>query len=156
MKINYNHQFIMFVVMVLTGMLFNPMSMLAYNIDHLYNSKTLFYGGCLMASNMIWAHEIVHYLSMGHFNSRLFLFGTLLSTIIVFFVLREQLFITEEDWLKRMIPHHSTALTTTNQLLKNREKDLKSNPQLFRLAKDIIYNQEREIVLMKLMLEKYK
>ena len=68
MKINYNHQFIMFVVMVLTGMLFNPMSMLAYNIDHLYNSKTLFYGGCLMASNMIWAHEIVHYLSMGHFN----------------------------------------------------------------------------------------
>ena len=156
MKINYNHQFIMFVVMVLTGMLFNPMSMLAYNIEHLYNSKTLFYGGCLMASNMIWAHEIVHYLSMGHFNSRLFLFGTLLSTIIVFFVLREQLFITEEDWLKRMIPHHSTALTTTNQLLKNREKDLKSNPQLFRLAKDIIYNQEREIVLMKLMLEKYK
>lgn len=146
----------MFVVMVLTGMLFNPMSMLAYNIDHLYNSKTLFYGGCLMASNMIWAHEIVHYLSMGHFNSRLFLFGTLLSSTIVFFVLREQLFITEEDWLKRMIPHHSTALTTTNQLLKNREKDLKSNPQLFRLAKDIIYNQEREIVLMKLMLEKYK
>ena len=154
--INYKHQVIMFVVMVLTGMLFNPMSMLAYNIDHLYNSKTLFYGGCLMASNMIWAHEIVHYLSMGHFNSRLFLFGTLLSSIIVFFVLREQLFITEEDWLKRMIPHHSTALTTTNQLLKNREKDLKSNPQLFRLAKDIIYNQEREIVLMKLMLEKYK
>lgn len=156
MKINYKHQFIMFIVMVLTGMLFNPMSMLAYNIDHLYNSKTLFYGGCLMASNMIWAHEIVHYLSMGHFNSRLFLFGTLLSSIIVFFVLREQLFITEEDWLKRMIPHHSTALTTTKQLLKNREKDLKSNPQLFRLAKDIIYNQEREIVLMKLMLEKYK
>jgi hypothetical protein len=146
----------MFIVMVLTGMLFNPMSMLAYNIDHLYNSKTLFYGGCLMASNMIWAHEIVHYLSMGHFNTRLFLFGTLLSSTIVFFVLREQLFITEEDWLKRMIPHHSTALTTTNQLLKNREKDLKSNPQLFRLAKDIIYNQEREIVLMKLMLEKYK
>jgi len=154
--INYRHQFIMFVVMVLTGMLFNPMSMLAYNIEHLYNSKTLFYGGCLMASNMIWAHEIVHYLSMGHFNSRLFLFGTLLSSTIVFFVLREQLFITEEDWLKRMIPHHSTALTTTNQLLKNREKDLKSNPQLFRLAKDIIYNQEREIVFMKLMLEKYK
>lgn len=154
--INYKHQVIMFIVMVLTGMLFNPMSMLAYNIDHLYNSKTLFYGGCLMASNMIWAHEIVHYLSMGHFNSRLFLFGTLLSSTIVFFVLREQLFITEEDWLKRMIPHHSTALTTTNQLLKNREKDLKSNPQLFRLAKDIIYNQEREIVLMKLMLEKYK
>ena len=54
-----------------------------------------------------------------------------------------------------MIPHHSTALTTTNKLLKNRELDMKSNPQLFRLAKDIIYNQEREIVQMKLMLDKY-
>jgi hypothetical protein len=156
MKINYKHQFIMFVVMVLAGMLFNPMSMLAYKFDHLYNSKTLFYGGLLMASNMIWAHEIVHKLSMNHFNIYLFLFGILLSIFIVFFILRKQLFITEKDWLKRMIPHHSTALTTTNQLLKNREKDLKSNPQLFRLAKDIIYNQEREIVLMKLMLEKYK
>ena len=156
MKINYKHQFIMFIVMVLAGMLFNPMNMLAYDINHLYNSKTLFYGGLLMASNMIWAHEIVHKLSMNHFNIYLFIFGISLSVFIVFFVLRKQLFITEKDWLKRMIPHHSTALTTTNQLLKNREKDLKSNPQLFRLAKDIIYNQEREIVLMKLMLEKYK
>ena len=155
MKINYKHQIIMFIVMVIVGMLFNPMSMLAYDINHLYNSKTLFYGGLLMASNMIWAHEIVHNLSMGHFNRNLFLFGISLSTILVFFVLREQLFITEKDWLKRMIPHHSTALTTTNKLLKNRELDLKSNPQLFRLARDIIYNQEREIVQMKLMLDKY-
>ena len=152
----YKKNIIQFIVMTLIGICFNPMNMLAYRFKDLYFSLTLFYGGLLMASNMVWSHEIVHYLSMGHFNSRLFLFGTLLSSIIVFFVLREQLFITEEDWLKRMIPHHSTALTTTNQLLKNREKDLKSNPQLFRLAKDIIYNQEREIVLMKLMLEKYK
>lgn len=155
MKINYKHQIIMFIVMVIVGMLFNPMSMLAYDINHLYNSKTLFYGGLLMASNMIWAHEIVHYLSMGHFNNKLFIFGILLSIIIVIFLLRNQLFISEKDWLKRMIPHHSTALTTTNRLLKNREKDLKSNSQLFRLAKDIIYNQEREIVQMKIMLDKY-
>ena len=155
MKINYKHQIIMFIVMVIVGMLFNPMSMLAYDIEHLYNSKTLFYGGLLMASNMIWAHEIVHYLSMGHFNKKLFIFGILLSIVIIIFLLRKQLFISEKDWLKRMIPHHSTALTTTNRLLKNREKDLKSNSQLFRLAKDIIYNQEREIVQMKIMLDKY-
>ena len=39
MKINYKHQIIMFIVMVIVGMLFNPMSMLAYDIEHLYNSK---------------------------------------------------------------------------------------------------------------------
>ena len=38
-------QVIMFIIMVIIGMLFNPMSMLAYKYDHLYPSTTLFYGG---------------------------------------------------------------------------------------------------------------
>ena len=38
-------------------------------------SLTLFYGGLLMASNMIWGHEIIHYLSMGHFNKYIFKFN---------------------------------------------------------------------------------
>ena len=57
----YKRHFIMFVVMVIVGMLFNPMNILAYRFRDLYISLTLFYGGLLMASNMIWAHEIVHY-----------------------------------------------------------------------------------------------
>ena len=58
----YKKQFIMFIVMVIIGMLFNPMNILAFRYEDLYLSLTLFYGGLLMASNMIWAHEIVHYL----------------------------------------------------------------------------------------------
>jgi hypothetical protein len=57
----YKNKIIMFVVMVIIGMLFNPMNILAYRFTDLYISLTLFYGGLLMASNMIWAHEIVHY-----------------------------------------------------------------------------------------------
>ena len=71
----YKRQIIMFIVMVIIGMLFNPMNILAYRFSDLYISQTLFYGGLLMASNMMWAHEIVHYLSMGHFNKLVFLFG---------------------------------------------------------------------------------
>ena len=56
--------------------------------DDLYLSLTLFYGGLLMASNMIWAHELVHYFSMGHFNILLFLFGVFLSIFISIFILR--------------------------------------------------------------------
>ena len=59
---SFKREFIMFIIMVIVGMLFNPMSMLAYRVSDLYNSLTLFYGGLLMASNMIWAHEIIHYL----------------------------------------------------------------------------------------------
>jgi hypothetical protein len=148
------HQTIQFIVMVIIGILFNPMSMLAFDINHLYSSLTLFYGGLLMASNMMWAHEIIHYVSMGHFNKNVFFIGIFLSLFIIFFILREQLFVNEEQWLRRMIPHHSTALTTTNKLIK-RMKDLKNTPQLYKLTKDIVYNQEREIIQMKLMLNKY-
>ena len=136
--------------MTLVGVFFNPMNMLAYSIYDLYFSATLLYGGFLMASNMIWSHEIVHYLTKGHFNKNAFLFGVLLSISIVFILLRQQLFVDDKNWLKRMIPHHSTALTTSNKLIE--KEKFKNNPKLYRLAKDIIYNQKREIAFMKSML----
>ena len=151
MKSNlFKSKIIMFVVMVIVGMLFNPMNILAYSFSDLYLSQTLFYGGLLMASNMIWAHEIVHYLSMGHFNILVFSIGIILS-ISISMILRQQLFVDDKQWLRRMIPHHSTALTTTEKLLKN-ENNFKYNPPLFRLAKEIALGQKREILLMKSLL----
>jgi len=143
----YKRKAIMFVVMVIVGMLFNPMNILAYKINDLYLSLTLFYSGLLMASNMIWAHEIVHYLSMGHLDISTFIIGISLSIGVSILLLREQLFVTDKQWLKRMIGHHSTALTTTTKLLKT--NNFNQNPKLYRLAKDIVYNQEREILFMK-------
>jgi len=151
MKSNlFKSKIIMFVVMVIVGMLFNPMNILAYSFSDLYLSQTLFYGGLLMASNMLWAHEIVHYLSMGHFNILVFSIGIILS-ISISMILRQQLFVDDKQWLRRMIPHHSTALTTTEKLLKN-ENNFKYNPPLFRLAKEIALGQKREILLMKSLL----
>jgi len=136
----------MFIVMVIIGMLFNPMNILAYRFTDLYISQTLFYGGLLMASNMIWAHEIIHYLSMGHFNMLVFSVGIILS-IGVSILLRQQLFVDDKQWLKRMISHHSTALTTTYKIY-NRT----NNPKIKKLAIEIINTQEKEIQLMKSML----
>lgn len=140
------NQLIMFIVMVVVGMLFNPMNILSYKYNHLYLSTTLFYGGIMMASNMIWSHEIVHYLSMGHFNISTFLTGICLSIFTANMLLRRQLYVNVKQWLRRMIPHHSTAITTTKQIL--RHPTVKDNPKLYRLMKDIIYNQEREILIM--------
>jgi hypothetical protein len=142
----YKSHIIMFIVMIVVGMLLNPMNILAYRFTDLYMSQTLFYGGLLMASNMLWAHEIIHYLSMGHFNILVFSVGILLS-IIISIVLRHQLLIDDKQWLRRMIPHHSTALTTTHKIY-NRS----TNIQIKKLAKEIIDTQEREIHLMKSML----
>jgi len=137
----------MFIVMVITGMLFNPMNILAYRFTDLYISQTLFYGGLLMASNMMWAHEIVHYLSMGHFNIMIFSIGIILSISAAILLLRQQLLVGDKQWLRRMIPHHSTALTTTHKIF-NRT----NNSEIKNLAKEIIETQEKEIRLMKAML----
>ena len=148
---SFTDHVIQFIVMFLLGVFFNPMNMLAYSLDHFYLSQTLINGGLLMASNMVCGHEIVHYLQHGMFNTTVFGIGICMSLFIVIVLLREQLFVSETQWLRRMIPHHSTALTTTKKLLEN--NDLKRNPKLFRLAKDIIYTQEQEILFMKRYLE---
>lgn len=136
----------MFIVMVIIGMLFNPMNVLAYRLSDLYISQTLFYGGLLMASNMIWGHELVHYLSMGHINILVFCIGIVLS-ICISALLRQQLLVDDTQWLRRMIPHHSTALTTSHKIYNKT-----NNPELKQLVKEIIETQEKEIRLMKSML----
>ena len=78
-------QIIMFIVIVIIGMLFNPMNILAFRFSDLY--LTLFYDGLLMASNMIWAHEIVHYLTMGHLNILVFCIGIILSIFLFYKVI---------------------------------------------------------------------
>ena len=143
----YKRQIIMFIVMVIIGMLFNPMNILAYRFSDLYISQTLFYGGLLMASNMMWAHEIVHYLSMGHFNMLVFSIGIILSISVSILLLRKQLLVDDKQWLRRMISHHSTSLTTSHKIYNKT-----SNPKLKKLAKEIIDTQEKEIQLMKSML----
>ena len=62
-------------------------------------------------------------------------------------LLRKQLLVEDKQWLKRMISHHSTALTTSHKIYNKT-----NNPKLKKLAKEIIDTQEREIHLMKSML----
>jgi len=143
----FKNQMIMFIIMVIIGILFNPMNILAYRFSDLYISLTLFYGGLLMASNMVWAHEIVHVLSMGHFNVLVFLIGIVLSISVSILLLRTQLLVDDKQWLKRMISHHSTALTTSH-IMYNKTDD----PRIKKLTKEIIDTQEKEIQLMKSML----
>lgn len=138
------HQSIQFIVMVIIGILFNPMNVLAFEFKHLYFSLTLFYGGLLMASNMVWAHEIVHYLAHGKFNWKIFIIGIIMSIAITLFLLREQFLVNDNQWLKRMISHHSTALTTSKKIALRTK-----NEKVRKLANEIIETQEREIKQMK-------
>jgi hypothetical protein len=130
--------------MFLLGILFNPMNILAYKLNQLYLSLTLVYGGLLMATNMIWGHEIIHYLVSGHFNWRVFCIGLMLSIFVSVVFLRHQFMVDDNQWLKRMISHHSTALTTSEKI-----RERSKNKQVIKLADEIINTQEREIKQMK-------
>ena len=141
------HQLIQFGIMVVIGMAFNPMNLLAYRFDDLYVSLTLFYGGLVMAANMIWGHTLIHYLSKGHFNITNFLVGLVTSVLITIFLLRNQFMIDDRQYLRRMISHHSTALTTSHRISKKT-----NNKIVKKLADDIIETQEREIKLMRSLL----
>ena len=141
------YQIIQFIIAIIIGMLFNPMNMLAYKYDHVYISLTAFYGGLLMATNMIWSHEIVNYLSGNKMNINILLFGIMISSIVTIFLLRKQFLIDDRAWMRRMITHHSTALTTSNKII-NKTK----NEKIKQLAKHIIVTQEHEIKLMKKLL----
>ena len=141
------HQIIMFITMVIVGVLFNPMNILAYRETDLFISLTLFYGGLLMASNMMWSHQIVHYLSMGHFNQYIFFIGLALSISISIFLLRNQFKVNDKQWLKRMISHHSTALTTSYKIYNKT-----NNLNIKKLAKEIIKTQKKKIKIMKIIL----
>lgn len=140
----FSQQAILFTVMFFSALFLNPMNILAYQTDHLYPSLTLIYASLYMASTMICTHQIVHYFQMGHFNITVFGIGLIMMLLFIW-VLRSQIGVTSQQWLRRMIPHHSTALTTTKKLLENEKIDEKT----FRLAKNIVMTQQQEIDLMK-------
>ena len=143
---NLKYQSIMFIIMVFVGISFNAMNMLVFRFDDLYLSLTLFYGGLIMASNMMWAHEIIHFIYHGRINIIIFSIGIIL-TILSTFIIRSQVFVDDNQWLRRMISHHSTALTTSHKI-----KNKTQNPKLKQLAEDIIDTQEKEISQMKQLL----
>ena len=137
----------MFFGSLLIGIFLNGMNMLAYRLDHLYISKTLIYSALLMASNMSILEILMHYAHSGDMKVQLMIMFIIVSILIIIF-LRKQYLIGDNDWLKRMISHHSTALLTSHQI-KKKTKDNKVK----KLANDIIETQEREIKLMKQLLQ---
>ena len=75
----------------------------------------------------------------------------LISGIVIFvlalFFLRTQTFIQDEQYMKAMVPHHSSAILTSQEAEIN-DSEVKD------LSTEIIETQEREISLMKELLNK--
>ena len=116
--------------------------------DHVYLSVTRFYMTFLMIAPM--AVVMLLFMRDMYKNKKLNL--AIIGVSILLFVLtlvflRTQAFIGEREYMKAMIPHHSSAILTSQ------EADLR-DAEVQKLAREIIEAQEREIDLMRRLLEK--
>ena len=106
-----------------------------------------FYMAGLMTAPMI----IIEMLIMGgmYMNKKLNLIIIFISAVVLvacFFFIRVQTAVSDRQFLKSMIPHHAAAL-----LMVNGAKI--SDPEIKKLADDIISSQQKEIDFMKAKLK---
>jgi FtsH-binding integral membrane protein len=79
-------------------------------------------------------------------NTTIYITSALVFSL-TFIFLRNQTFVSDKQYMKAMIPHHSSAIMTSSRA------DLK-DPETRALADSIIKSQREEILLMKSALER--
>jgi hypothetical protein len=116
--------------------------------SHIHTSVTRFYMTTLMISIMAITMLL---LMWKMYPNRKINLGILLFASITFcgtlFLLRTQTFVGDIQYMKAMIPHHSSAIMTSSNV---DFKDL----ELKKLAEDIIAAQEKEIIHMNEMINR--
>ena len=121
------------------------------NVDEfsdIYLSNTRIYMTLLMVSPMAL---IMLWLMHNMYTNKKLNYGITIISVAVFVFaitgLRSQAFIGDTQYMKAMIPHHSSAIMTSkNANIKD--------PELRRLSDSIIKSQEEEIIKMKLILNR--
>jgi len=126
-----------FIAMYIT-MYFN-----SYASDHVYFSMTRFYMTCMGISTMaiIMLLFMLDMYKNWKVNTAILL-GSVLLFFSAFALVRSQTPIGDVLYMKGMIPHHSIAILTSKRA------DIK-DPEVRKLADEIIAAQEREIAEMK-------
>lgn len=121
------------------------------NVDqpgHIYLSLNRLYVSLLMVAPMA---PIMLFVMKSMYSNRMLNGGIIAASCIVFLLslicLRTQAFISNREYMKGMIPHHSSAIMTSKHAGL-------SDPEVRMLADSIIKSQEEEINQMKLILKR--
>ena len=129
-----NHYIIMFCIMILSGLL-STMNVYADKLDDIRWSLNDIYMTTLMTGWMIT------FMSIYYKDLSPFIVGICI-VLFSFYAIRTQLFISQDQYLLGMIPHHSMAILMSKRLLT------KDNSITLFLNK-IITTQTKEIEYMK-------
>ncbi|TYZ06180.1 DUF305 domain-containing protein [Hymenobacter lutimineralis] len=111
--------------------------------DHVYLSLTRTYMSLLMVAAMALVMlSLMRHMYPNQRLNRLIAGGSVLVFALVLTLLRAQIPVGDVQYLKAMIPHHSSAI------LVSRSAEFK-DPEVKKLSEGIIQSQEREIAEMK-------
>ena len=129
-----------------TAIMFGLMYLNSYSIEHLYWSETRFYMTFVMGATM----AVVMLLFMwGMYRNRTMNTAILAGSVVLFagalWLVRSQVTVQDESWMRAMIPHHSIAIMTS-------ERAETTDPRVSKLAEDIVTAQNREISEMRFLL----
>jgi uncharacterized protein (DUF305 family) len=118
--------------------------------SHVYLSLTRAYMTLLMVSSMAVLMLLMMPMMYKNKNlNRWIIISALAVFALALTFLRNQIPVQDEQYMKAMIPHHSSAI------MVSRQADLK-DPELKKLSEDIIKAQEKEISQMKNILQRLK
>jgi len=121
----------------------------SYEIDHVYFSLTRFYMACLgIACMAVIMWFFMRKMYQNKKKNIAVLLGSLILFVSAYGLVRAQApIIGDVLYMKAMIPHHSIAILTSKRA------DIK-DPEVRKLADDIIKAQEKEIAEMKAMIKR--
>jgi hypothetical protein len=129
-----NHYVIMFFIMVLSGLL-STMNVWVDKVDDIRFSVNDAYMTLLMTGWMFLFMGLIYK------ETSVFFIGLLLILFNIWCI-RNQFLVTETQYKLGMIPHHSMAVHMSKKLLEKENN-------ISRFVKDIIKNQENEIIILK-------
>lgn len=145
-KSNYKTFAIMMVVSFI--IMYGVMFLNADVFDHVMLSTTRTYMTILMISPMAVSMMLFMWKMYKNKKANYAIIGT--AVVIFFatlFMLRNQILIKDVQWMKAMIPHHSSAIMVS-------QKANLQDPEAQQLAKDIIEAQKNEIAQMKAIIKR--
>lgn len=139
-----------FALMILSSSIFMFLVMYLniFQLSHFSIGLTRIYMTLLMVAPMVLI--MLFFMKDMYNNSKLniaIISGSIAIFIISLIGLRSQVLIGDIQWMKAMIPHHSSAILTSSYA------NLK-DPEVQELAQEIIQAQEREIAEMKSMIKR--
>lgn len=139
-----------FAAMIATSTLimYGLMYLNTYQVSHIFFSETRAYMAILMGATM--AIVMLAFMQGMYKNKKLntaIFIGSFLVFGLSLWLVRSQVTVDQVSWMKAMIPHHSIAILTS-------ERANITDPDVRKLADEIIEAQRREISEMKALIEK--